>query len=95
MIERLTTIPGVDRKIAQVIIAEIGIDMSRFPTAGHLASCAGLAPDKNRSSRTLKANRTCAGGACCRAFQRQLFGRQVSESGGVAWQAACRCSDCA
>jgi transposase len=63
VIERLTTIPGVDRKVAQVIIAEIGIDMSRFPTAGHLASWAGLAPGKNesagknRSSRTLKANR--------------------------------------
>jgi len=63
LIDRLDTIPGVDRRIAQIIIAEIGVDMSRFPSADHLTSWAGLAPGqnesagKNRSSRTLKANR--------------------------------------
>lgn len=60
---RLDTIPGVDRKTAQVIIAELGIDMNRFPTAGHAAAWAGLTPGKNesagrnRSSRTNRANR--------------------------------------
>jgi transposase len=39
-VELLDTIPGVDRRTAEVLIAEIGIDMSRFPTAGHLASWA-------------------------------------------------------
>ena len=43
-IELLQTIPGVGPKVAQVIIAETGGDMSRFPTAAHLASWAGLAP---------------------------------------------------
>ena len=43
-IELLQTIPGVGPKIAQVIIAETGGDMSRFPTAAHLAAWAGLAP---------------------------------------------------
>jgi transposase len=38
----LVTIPGVARRSAQVILAEIGADMSRFPTAGHLASWAGM-----------------------------------------------------
>jgi len=63
LVARLDTIPGVDRKTAQVIIAELGIDMRRFPTAGHAAAWAGLAPGKNesagrnRSARTLKANR--------------------------------------
>jgi transposase len=63
LLERLAEIPGVDRTTAQIIIAEIGIDMSRFPNEHHPASWAGLAPGKNesagrnRSSRTLKANR--------------------------------------
>lgn len=43
-IELLQTIPGVGEKIAQVIIAETGGDMSRFPSAGHLAAWAGVAP---------------------------------------------------
>jgi transposase len=44
---RLGTIPGVGERAAEAIIAEIGVDMSRFPTAGHLASWAGLAPGTN------------------------------------------------
>ena len=43
-IELLQTIPGVGLRVAQVIVAETGADMSRFPTAAHLASWAGLAP---------------------------------------------------
>jgi len=43
-LELLETIPGVGPKIAQVLIAETGGDMSKFPTAAHLASWAGLAP---------------------------------------------------
>lgn len=43
-IELLQTIPGVGAKVAQVFIAETGGDMSRFPTAAHLAAWAGLAP---------------------------------------------------
>lgn len=63
LVERLDTIPGVDKKVAQVIIAELGTDMSRFPNAKHAASWAGLVPGKNesagrnRSARTNKANR--------------------------------------
>jgi transposase len=43
-IELLTTIPGVGERVAQVIVAETGADMSRFPSAAHLASWTGLAP---------------------------------------------------
>jgi transposase len=63
LIARLNTIPGVDKKTAQVIIAELGTDMSRFPSAKHAASWSGLTPGKhesagrNTSSRTAKANR--------------------------------------
>jgi len=46
----LVTIPGVARRTAQVILAEIGADMSRFPTAGHLASWAGMCPGNNESA---------------------------------------------
>jgi transposase len=49
-IELLQTIPGVGEKVAQVIIAETGADMSRFPTAGHLTSWAGLAPALHESA---------------------------------------------
>ena len=46
----LVTIPGVSQRTAQVILAEIGTDMSRFPTAGHLASWAGMCPGNNESA---------------------------------------------
>jgi transposase len=45
--DRLATIPGVGKRAAETIIAEIGVDMNRFPTADHLASWAGLAPGCN------------------------------------------------
>jgi transposase len=59
-VERLTQVPGLSTRAAEVVIAEIGLDMSRFPTAGHLLSWAGLAPaldesaGKRRSTRVTK-----------------------------------------
>ncbi|MGD0560872.1 MAG: IS110 family transposase [Streptosporangiaceae bacterium] len=47
--ERLAEIPGVSPELAMAIIAEVGLDMSRFKTAGHLASWAGLAPVASQS----------------------------------------------
>jgi len=63
LMERMDEIPGINQITAQITVAEIGTDMSRFPTANHLTAWAGLAPGKNesagrnRSARTLKANR--------------------------------------
>ncbi len=54
----LVTIPGVARRTAQVIHAEIGADMSRFPTAGHLASWAGMCPGNNESAGKHRSGRT-------------------------------------
>jgi transposase len=49
-VQRLDEIPGVGRTAAHVIIAEIGLDMSRFPTAGHLTSWAKFAPSVKESA---------------------------------------------
>jgi transposase len=46
----LDTIPGVARQVAEVIVAEIGTDMSRFPSAAELAAWAGVAPGNNESA---------------------------------------------
>ncbi len=60
-VERLDAIPGLDRRAAQNILAEIGTDMSRFPTAGHLASWAGLCPGNNESAGKRRSGRTTEG----------------------------------
>lgn len=49
-VELLTTIPGVSTKSAEVILAEIGVDMARFPSAAHLASWAGMCPGSHESA---------------------------------------------
>ena len=56
--DRVIGIPGVSYRSAQVILAEIGTDMSRFPTAGHLASWAGMCPGNNESAGKHKSGRT-------------------------------------
>ena len=48
-VERLDTIPGIARSAAEQILAEIGADMGRFPTARHLAAWAGVAPGNHES----------------------------------------------
>jgi len=60
-IERLDTIPGVARDTAEVIVSEIGINMSRFPTANHLASWAGVAPGNHESAGKRLSGRTTKG----------------------------------
>ncbi len=48
-VERLDTIPGVGRETAEMIVSEIGVDMTRFPSANHLAAWAGVAPGNHES----------------------------------------------
>jgi transposase len=50
LVTLLDTIPGVARTTAELILAEVGADLSRFPTADHLASWAGLVPGNNESA---------------------------------------------
>jgi len=59
--DRLDTIPGVAKRTAEIIIAEIGVDMTRFATPGHLASWAGLCPGNNESAGKHKSTPTRSG----------------------------------
>lgn len=57
-VELLITIPGVQRRTAETIISEIGVDMSVFPTAKHLASWAGQCPGNDESAGKRRSGRT-------------------------------------
>uniref|UniRef100_UPI003905AF52 transposase n=1 Tax=Trujillonella humicola TaxID=3383699 RepID=UPI003905AF52 len=57
-VERLDEIPGLARRGAQVILAEIGLHMAQFPTAGHLVSWTRLCPRTIQSGPTTRAGRT-------------------------------------
>ena len=59
--DRLDTIPGIAKRTAEIIVAEIGIDMTRFATPGHLASWAGLCPGNNESAGKHRATTTRSG----------------------------------
>jgi transposase len=55
--KRLTAIPGISDVVAEVVISEIGCDMSRFPTSGHLISWAGLCPRNDESAGKRRSTR--------------------------------------
>ncbi len=57
-VELLCTIPGVQQRTAEAVIAEIGVDMSRFPSARQLASWAGQCPGNDRSAGRRRSGRT-------------------------------------
>jgi transposase len=67
MIEALDAIPGVNRRVAEIILAEIGTDMGRFPSAAHLASWAGMAPGNHESAGKRTSGRTRKGAPWLRA----------------------------
>jgi|SRR4051794_21679892 transposase len=56
-VELVSTIPGVSKLSAEVIVSEIGLDMSRFPTVGHLLSWAGLCPRNDQSAGKRRSTR--------------------------------------
>lgn len=63
----LDTIPGVDKRTAELLIAEIGADMSVFPTHRHLASWAGICPGQNESAGKSRSGKTRKGSKWLRA----------------------------
>lgn len=60
-IEILDSVPGISERAAQVLVAEVGTDMSRFPSAAHLASWAGICPGNNQSGGKRGSGRTTKG----------------------------------
>lgn len=83
----LDTIPGVDRHLAILIVAEIGVDMSRFPSDRHLTAWAGISPGNNetggkqRSGKTRKGNKYLKRGlvlaAHCAAHKKHCYLRSL------------------
>jgi transposase len=57
-VQHLDTIPGIARATAEIIVAEIGTDMSRFPSAAHLSAWAGVAPGNNESAGKRRSGKT-------------------------------------
>jgi len=95
-IRLLDTIPGVDRHLAILIVAEMGVDMSRFPSDRHLTAWAGVAPGNNetggkrrpakvrRGNKYLQSGLVLAAHAAARTKQtylRSLYGRLAARRG--------------
>jgi transposase len=57
-VERLDRVPGLARRTAEALVAEIGTDMARFPSAAHLASWAGMCPGNHESAGKQQSGRT-------------------------------------
>lgn len=65
-VELLESIPGIGQRTAQTIVAEIGVDMSRFPSAKHLASWAGMCPGNHESAGKRKSGQPTKGNTSVR-----------------------------
>ena len=80
---RLETIPGIGTRGAENIVAEIGTDMGRFPSAGHLASWAGLCPGNNESAGKRRSGRTTKGNQWLRSVLVQVAWAAVHTKGTI------------
>jgi transposase len=81
--ERLQTIPGVSARAAEVIVAEIGTDMGRFPRGGNLASWAGLCPGNDETGGKRKSGRTTKGDQWLRSLLVQVAWAAVRAKGTI------------
>lgn len=70
-VELLDTIPGVDRRVAEALVAEVGVDMSRFGSAARLASWAGVCPGQHESAGKSKSSKTRKGSKWLHAYLNQ------------------------
>jgi transposase len=66
LLNNLDAIPGVGRRTAEIVLAEIGTDMSRFPSAAHLASWAGMCPGHDESAGKRRSGKTRKGSPALR-----------------------------
>jgi transposase len=67
-LDRLDTIPGVGREVAEALVAEVGVDVARFPTAKHLASWAGMCPGNHERAGKRAGGKTRKGSPWLRAL---------------------------
>jgi len=81
VIQRLCSIPGIGRKLAQSILSEIGIDMTRFPNAKHFASWTKLCPGNNSSAGKRKSGRNSRGNKYVRSYLVEAAWAAVSSRG--------------
>jgi len=88
-IERLETIPGVSQRVAEVILAAVGTDMERFPSADHLVSWAGMCPGSNESGGKRRPARTRHGNEPLKVALVQA-GQAAGRSKGTYLGATCR-----
>lgn len=61
VLKMIDDLPGIGKRSAEVIVSEIGIDMNRFPSAGHISSWSGLSPGNNESAGKRKSGKTTKG----------------------------------
>ena len=101
----LQEMPSTGETSAQAILAVIGTDMSRFPTAGYLASRAGLCSGNNESAGKRKSGRTTKGNCLLREIlitcahsavlkKGYVFLRTVSKNQFSSWKKTCLCRCC-
>ena len=81
LLVRLDRIPGVNRRMAEVIVAEIGLDRSRFATAGHLAAWSGMCPGQKESGKKRLSGKTRRGISGCAARWSKRVGRRAKPRG--------------
>jgi transposase len=68
VVQRLRTIPGVGQRAAEILVAEVGVDIQRFPSAAHLASWAGLCPGNHESAGKRRSGKPRRGSPWLRAL---------------------------
>lgn len=83
-VELLDSAPGVDQRAAEIVLAEIGIDMSQFATADHLTAWAGLAPGNNQSGSKRRKAKTREGNRTLRETMVQIAWAAVRTKGSYA-----------
>lgn len=83
-VELLDSAPGVDKRAAEIVLAEMGIDMSQFATANHLTAWAGLAPGNDQSGSKRRKAKTREGNRTLRAIMVQIAWAATRKKGSYA-----------
>ena len=78
-LDLLDTIPGINMRTAEDIIAETGVDMNQFPTSAHFAAWAGICPGSRESAGKKKSSRTCDCQEKCDPLARKYLIHQRQE----------------